>query len=148
MTRTAMVMSPPVVEHLRIALLGAILIAVEDVGTLSEDLASEATTPQHPDQPGRFAAYHELMAALRLRYELQQAVGLPGEPLAGVELSGPATQQAVVTEALTDYRDATVALLGEGRLSVEKAEYFAERIDVLNEFLGRHLAQDQEYSVA
>jgi hypothetical protein len=36
----------------------------------------------------------------------------------------------------------------EGRLAVEKAEYFAERIDVLNEFLGRHLAQDQEDSVA
>jgi hypothetical protein len=143
-----MVMSPPVVEHLRTALLGTILVAVEDVGTLSEDLTSEATTPQHPDQPSKWAAYHERMAALRLRYELQQTVGLPGEPLAGVELSGPATQQAVVTEALTDYRDATVALLGEGRLSDERAEHFVERIEVINQFLSRHLAQDQEYRVA
>ncbi len=79
MTRTPMVISPPVVEHLRTALPGATLIAVEDVGTLSEDLHGEASNPQHPDRRGKRAAYDELMTALRLLYELQQTVGLPGD---------------------------------------------------------------------
>ncbi len=53
-----------------------------------------------------------------------------------------------MTGVLTDYRDATFALLSEGRLSDEKAKHFAERLEVLNGFLGGHLAQEQEYRVA
>jgi hypothetical protein len=141
-----MVISPPVLEHLRTALLGATGVAVEDVGILAADLHGEADKPSHPDEPGKRAAYHELMAALRLRYELQQSVGLPGEPLAEIELSGPG-QAAVVTEALTDYRDATVALLGEGRLDADAAERAADRAEVINEFLAG-TTEGQECHVA
>ena len=134
MTPTAMVISPPVLEHLRTALLGATGVAVEDVGVLAADLHSEADRPSHSDEPGKRAAYHELMATLRLRYELQQTVGLPGEPLAEIELRGPG-QAAVVTDALTDYRDASVALLREGRLAADAAERAADRVEVVNQFL-------------
>jgi transcriptional regulator with XRE-family HTH domain len=126
------VISAPVVEHLRTALFGATLVAVEDVATLAEDLSRGAAKPQ----PGKRAAYHGLMAALRLRYELQQAVGLPGEPPAEVELYGLGPDKAVLIEALTDYRDAAVALLDEGHLTQKQAEQAAERIELLNGFLG------------
>ncbi len=143
-----MVVSPPVLEHLRTALLGATGAAVEDVGVLAADLHGEADKLSHPDGPGKRAAYRELMAALRLRYELQQIVGLPGEPLAEIELSGLG-QIAVVTEALTDYRDATVALLGEERLAAGTTERAADRVEVINAFLpDEQTIEGQEYHVA
>jgi hypothetical protein len=144
---SAMAISPRVVEHLRTALLGATGIAVEDVGTLAADLHGEADKCSHPDQQRKRAAYHELMAALRLRYELQQTVGLPGEPPTEIELRGPDCQ--VVTEALTDYRDATVVLLGEGRLAAGAAERGADRVEVIDEFLARgQTTEGQERHVA
>jgi hypothetical protein len=144
---TVMVISPPVLEHVRTALLGATGVAIEDVGTLAADLHSEADRPSHPDQAGKCVAYHELMAALRVRYVVQEIVGLPGEPLAEIELGGPG--QTVVIEALTDYRDATLALLGEGRLAVGVAKRAANRVELISSFLaGEQITESRERDVA
>jgi hypothetical protein len=134
MTPDAVCISPELLSPLRIALLGAAGIAVEDLGTLTSDLEGEVVQAEQPDLPSKRAAYHELMAAVRARYELQKAIGLPGDPLRELELAGRAHRELVI-EVLTDYRDATVQLQADHEMNEDAGREVAERLLVINRFL-------------
>ena len=135
MTPAAMCISRELLAHLRVALLGAAGIAVEDLGTLVSDLEGEVERAEQSDLPGKRAAYSELIEAVRVRYELQQTIGLPGEPLEEVKPQGRAHRDLVI-EVLTDYRDATVQLQADREMSENARREAAERLRVINPFLG------------
>lgn len=136
MTRGMMRITPVVLVHLRIALLGAASVVVEDLGTLISELESEIEQARHRGSPRKRAGYHELMAAVREHYELQATVGLPGEALREYTLPGRA-QQDLVREVLSDYRAAA-------RLAIESADEMSNaaqrdasrRIEEISTFLG------------
>jgi hypothetical protein len=135
MTR-GMRISPELLVHLRIALLGATGVAIEDLGTLTSSLEGEIERADQPGLPGKRAAYCELMAAVWDRYELQITVGLPGEELGEYMLPGRA-QQKLVEEVLRDYREAAQLALDHDTEIGEDARQEAEqRIEDIAVFLG------------
>jgi|HubBroStandDraft_6_1064221.scaffolds.fasta_scaffold582781_2 hypothetical protein len=136
MTRDRMRISPELLVHLRIALLGATGVAIEDLGTLTSSLDGEIERAEQPGLPGKRAAYCELMGAVWERYELQITVGLPGEELAEYILPGRA-QQKLVEEVLRDYREAAqLALDHDTEMSEDARREAEQRVEVITVFLG------------
>lgn len=107
---TALRISPTLLVHLRIALLGAASVAIEDLWSLTSMIESEI---DRANRPGKWSAYQELMATLRAIYELQEMLGLPGDALREHDLPRCA-QHELVRGVLADYRDA-------GELSLQDA---------------------------
>lgn len=141
--------TPRVLVHLRIALLGAAGVSIEDLGTLTWDLAAEIDNPRRPDLPAkRTAAYHELMGVVCACYEMQKTVGLPGDPLDACTLLGQAQQQ-LVQEVLSDYCDAAeLALKDASEMSDNAQQEAAERIEEIAAFLGEGQPSEESAPVA
>lgn len=133
MTPTTLI-SPELLRHLRVALLGATGIAVEDLSSFTSDLEGTAERFERPGIPSKRAAYHMLMEAVRVHYELQKMVGLPGEPLREVKRD---LQEylGLITEILTDYRDATLQLLADPELGDSARQRAVDRLSVIDPFL-------------
>ncbi len=125
---------PEVLVHVREALLGAAGIAIEDLGTLTSDLEAECEKKEGPDGPGKRAAYHELTAAVLVRYDLQKTIGLPGDPLITVKVRGRSSEELVV-ECLTDYRDALVARKEDDFMEEAGLKEAAESLQAIEPFL-------------
>ena len=133
--------SSELLVHLRLALLGAIGAAIENLSRLNADLQRGVQT-SHADLPRTLGAYHEQMAALRARYELQETVGLPGDELRSRSLPRRAQRQ-LVTQVLEAYRDAAALVLRAGsKMSDKEREEAVARVEEITAFIGDGLTSE------